>query len=231
MVVSFFSVPKHFKNFDAVISLGWNCYPAKYLKNNVKSSGSIFDYIGSQMSYIIDVITNNWETMFNKDKYISFEFYKAEFNLEKHGKPTNPFIVHSDYKFSFPHDAKTISEVTPEFMSTLQSRIRRFENYCRSSKKILFIRLERNPPGLIEEHDSKKRDMELLPSFIELIRSKYGRTQINMIYINTEKDGWNEDKTIFFVKIDSLIFDWEVASDTIHKLFVEKNVYSEFNSM
>lgn len=224
MVINLFSSPKYFKKFDIVISIGGNCYPGKYIKKYVKSAGSIFDNIGAPLWSIIDVISNNWENMFNRDKYELVELYKPEF------RPNSPYIVHNGYNLAFPHDVKTISDITPEFFLKLKGRIQRFEEYCRSANKLLFIRIQRNSNGLIVEYDdSKKSEVELLPLFIELIRSKYGRTQINMIYINTEKDGWNEDKTILFVKIDSLDFRWEDAAETIHKLFVSKNVYSHFN--
>uniref|UniRef100_A0A6C0EU87 Papain-like cysteine peptidase n=1 Tax=viral metagenome TaxID=1070528 RepID=A0A6C0EU87_9ZZZZ len=231
MVVSFFSLPVQFKRFDAVISLGWNCYPAKYLKKHVKSTGSFFDYIGSPLWSIIHVIENNWEIMFNKEEYKLLDFYRPEFNIKKHGKPNNPYVYHLNYELSFPHDITTLSDVTPEFFSRIKGRIERFEQYCRFAKKLLFIRLQQKRDGLIVENDNKTPEIELLPSFIELIKSKYKRTQINMIFINTEKDGWNEDKTILFVKTNSLdSIKWDLADETIHKLFLSKNVYSQLNT-
>ena len=235
MVVNFIWSPKQFKqfkNFDAVVSLGWNCYPGLYLKKYVESAGSIFDYIGSPLSAIIDIITKNWENLFNKEKYTLLDFYKPEHNIERHGKPNNYYVYQHDYQMSFPHDVKTISDVTPEFFSKLKGRIQRFEKYCRSAKKLLFIRLQQNRSGLIlEDDDTIKPEIELLPSFIELIKSKYDRKHVNMIFINNEKDGWNEDKTILFVKIDSLYFKWQDAADIIHNLFIKKNVYSELASI
>ena len=49
---------------------------------------------------------------------------------------------------------------------------------------------------------------------------------VTIIFINTEQDGWNDDKTILYVKVESLDINWKVAAYFIHKLFQAKNVYA-----
>jgi hypothetical protein len=103
----------------------------------------------------------------------------------------------------------------PAFVDQLRRRIGRFENYLRTSSNILCIRLQENNEYRIPYYKSDER-LEL-DRFISLVKSKYDTSSLRIIWINKDEEGWNADKTILSVKVDTLNFTTAESSAVIEK--------------
>ena len=215
-----------FPEFDTLISIGGNCFPMLYTQKYIKKHElSFFEHIGSSMWAIQAIISNEWKDILDTSKYT----LKKIFNLKINTPETMSYnikVTHNDYYLRFPHDARCLLDVNSIFISKLSRRIQRFEQAVRTANNLLLIRIQENTTNRINYHPDKLSDSEIIPSFIPLLKEKYGCNSVTIIFINTEQDGWNDDRTILYVKVESLDIDWKVAADFIHTLFQTKNVYA-----
>jgi len=211
-------VPNLFPQYDMLISIGGNCFPMFYLRKYVKQSELLFfDHIGSSMWSIKDIIDNDWKDILDISKYELKQILNTNTNL---------IITHNEYYLRFVHDAKCLTDVNSIFMSKISRRLQRFEQSVRNAKNLLLIRIQEDTTHRINYHPDKLPDSEIMLSFISLLKTKYGCTSITIIFINTEQNGWNNDKTILYVKVRSLKINWKTSADFIHKLFQAKKVYA-----
>ena len=211
------------KKFDKIVSLGSNCYPKFFLKHILKNSGEthLFDYIGTSMWSINSLFTNRFKDMFN-----NHEFAMLPLRID-----SNPMVTNTRYNLRFPHDLKTVNDAHKQiFKEKLLRRIARLNVLLNTSKNILFIRYQEDQEGKIQYKTIDKTDYEELEIFINFIKTHYNCKQITVIYINLERDGWNEAHDILSVKIPTLKNDWAEVHNTIEQLFIEKNVVQQLFS-
>jgi hypothetical protein len=207
-----------FPSFDTVISLGYNCFPKLYINRYVKSSETqIFDYLGTPVWALNKLIENKWEGLTDSTKFTPHSFFD-------HKK--NQILAHDNYHICFPHDVKQKTDFdSPVFKDKIQRRIQRFEETVRNSSRLLFIRLTIDK--YVKHDEAEDTPEQALEKFVTLIKTTYECPSVTVIYINSEKDGWNNDHTILFVKVDAPDdINIMMADKVIHDLFKEKGVYS-----
>ena len=123
------------------------------------------------------------------------------------------------------HDIHSIEDVTnTEFISKLERRATRWKNKVSSAKRPLFIRVQSMTKIKIPQHTVKRVERDEVDLFIRLLKKHYGLENPVVIYINIDEDGWNQEKTILSVKIDTFDFPWESSNEVFKKLFDDKDV-------
>ena len=152
-----------------------------------------FDWIGTPMWAICDLLENNFEDFTNKDCYE----LKTRFTHKE-----DKYLTHSKYDFVFVHDyGKSIENIPEEKYKKVEEdynrRVLRFQSILNSPMKLFFIRLEQdisNRIGLPEqqnEHD----EYYYVEKFADLLLSK-GYT-FTILYITTsQKKGYDKQKHI-----------------------------------
>ena len=183
---------------------------------------------------INSLLENRWVSIADPDLIKQLPLYR--FNIFK---MMAPLVTNTRYYIQFAHDAVRLADVkTGEFQSKIKRRTERFDAKMRASKRILFIRQK----GDLSKESQKKYNMhiidplvqgkpeekEAIDQFIPLVKSLYGCPSVTMIYLNDERDGWNEDNTILYVKCD-IIIPYKTAHTTIDTLFKKANVYTRIN--
>jgi len=225
-----------FSQFDCIISLGSTCAPKRYIDKYVAASETnVFDYIGTPHIWSINsLLENRWDSIADPDLMQRLRLHK--FNILR---MVPPLVTNTRYYIQFAHDARSTEDVTKEeFQAKIKRRTDRFDAKMRSAKRILFIRQK----GDISTTSKKKYNMnivmpliegkpteeEAVRQFIPLVKSIYGCPSVTMIYLNDEQDGWNEDKTILYVKCN-INMNYKTSHTIIDTLFKEKNVYTLIN--
>lgn len=208
--------------YDYIMSIGSNCtckfYIDKYIKSPHKET-KLFDYVGTSMWGLNLLVENKFEGLTDSTQYSALKIFYGD---------TNSIITHNKYYMRFLHDAITISDVkSSHFTSKLQRRIERFEQAMRTSKRILFFRLQESLANRIIYTAPIHSELEEINRFIPLLQSLYGCPSVIGVYINTEYDGWNADGTILYVKIDSLDIPWQTRHSVIAELFAKKHILDE----
>ena len=117
------------QQFENIISLGWFCGPAQELTRIGLRSGSYpFDWIGTTMQNVLELIDNNFEDLFRYDLLLQQVHVKALYKNERYG-----FISLHDFSKYEPLSAQ-IEAVQEKF----NRRIAKF--YSAIKKTTLFVR-------------------------------------------------------------------------------------------
>ncbi len=190
-----------------LVSLGSNCYFKKFIDSITSRETEIFDYIGSSMKSINDLVLNNFEDLCNI-KYFD--------NLQtlKHAS----FITNTKYYLRFPHDLRNFNKLTndfPEFSNKYNRRINRWHNMLENNKKILFLRyFESQVSRLIFYND--KDEYTHIEEFLHIMNNKYPEHIFKLIYIQPDIDN-NYKNNIITLKYNGHI-DFYNADIVINKL-------------
>jgi len=167
------------------ISLGKNCDPRIHLKekfNLSKNNGyksSLFDLCITPYESLCSVLETNFKYFFDDLKIISWENAPGNRKLAGNGLT----CITNKYGMIFNHEGSCHSHLFQkgrnddefytknnfkEFKKRYVSRISNFVNYCKQSKKIIFI------------HNHKKFDENLIKN---IIINNYGKKNIEFITI------------------------------------------------
>ena len=183
---------------------------------------------------INSLIENRWESI--ADPALMQRLQLHTFHIFR---ITPPFVTNTRYYIQFAHDATRLDDTKKEeFQAKIKRRTDRFDTKIRESKRILCIRQK----GDISKESEKKYNMQIIESliqgkpteeeamnqFIPLVKSIYGCPSVTMIYLNDERDGWNEDKTILSVKCD-INMNYKTSHTVLDTIFKQKNVYTLIN--
>jgi hypothetical protein len=139
--------------------------------------------------------------------------------------------AHNTYQVCFPHDIKKTEELeSTALKAKMQRRIQRFEDAVKSSKNLLLIRfnISKYNKDIFKAHAQTLE--QSLEALVPLMKSTYSCGSVTIVYINDEKDGWNNDHTVLYVKADSLDIPFSEAAAAIHDLFTKKGVYTALSA-
>lgn len=160
-----------------IISLGYNCFIKKYLDYKyVKTETSFFDYIGTSMWTINELINNDFKDLFDINDYKLLKI------LNKYT------VVNKKYYIRVPHCLDNNLKNFNIFKDKYERRIIRLQTQLKENKKILFIRLEENMLNreIYPEYKDKfkKTELEYIYEFCDLMKIKYPKLEIKFIYIS-----------------------------------------------
>jgi len=88
------------EKFDSVCSLGYNCYIKFYFNSRkMNQETQFFDYIGTSVWSIIDLLNNDFDGMFDKSNY-------KIMNVMKTGDDNQFLVVNEKYFIRCKHEFK-----------------------------------------------------------------------------------------------------------------------------
>jgi hypothetical protein len=165
---------KLIEKFDSVSSLGYNCYTKLYFNSKkMDQETQFFDYIGTSVWSIIDLLNNDFEGMFDKSNYTIM-------NVMKTGDDNQFLVVNEKYFIRSKHEFKKTldrkfdpetlneykinSEELDDFIEKMKRRKERFMNMLANNNSLLFIRYEEDPAGRL---DLKQFDEKFNLSYID----------------------------------------------------------------
>ncbi len=160
-------------------SLGANCYFKKFIDSLTSRETELFDYIGSSMKSINDLILNDYEDLCNIKYFERLETLKHAF-----------FITNTKYYLRFPHDLKTVNDLQNnfnDFSAKYTRRITRWKNMLDTNNKILFLRYYENTSSRLIFYNDKD-EYTHLEEFLDIIKSKYPNNIFKIIYIHPDLD-------------------------------------------
>ena len=176
------------KQPDAIpVSLGWNCHVALYIQDlgdmeRRRHERHVFDWFGSPMWSICELIDMDFEGMTDRTKIIPRRRFTDSFK---------EILSHTEYELRFLHEFKNDKNVTDEewqqFEEKYTRRIQRFHDLLtmakQRNKKIIFFRLEQEQSRRIQYINRFENENFYVNYFADQMRAKGIRFQI--IYLTT----------------------------------------------
>lgn len=214
------------KKFDKVISLGGNCYPKIYfsfVKYNQETY--FFDYLGSPMWAVNELIDNNFSFLFNKEDYENMNILTNTPNEYIYTNKKYYLVLRHDFEYQKLKKGKILINDSQfkEFQDKYERRIIRMNELLNSNKNILFVRFHENKNKIIYsdyEEKYKKNELEYLFDFSELIKKKFLTLKFKIIYITKDlNNNYYKDNNLIVLKDFINIVDWTKSSFQLNKLF------------
>jgi hypothetical protein len=224
-----------FNNYT-LISLGYNCNIKKYIDSirpNIQTQ--FFDYIGTSIWGINELIMHNFTDIFNID-----DFIKIRTNIRY-----NEIITNKKYYIRFLHDLKNIENNKnkifnynnaihvckknnfDECKEKYERRSQRFIEMLNSSNKILFIRLQEDVKCIIEndiiKNKIKKSELEYTFELSNTLKNMYPKLEFLIITISKENNQYYKDNNIIVIKELEDLTKYETCVEKLEKLFKENN--------
>ena len=230
---------KFFKQFNSIQSLGYNCYSKMYLESiKIKQETNFFDYIGTSLWGIIDLLDDNFEGMFDKNNYKIMNIMIDE--------PDKYLVVNTKYFFRCKHEfKKTLSQNfdNPEilekniidetelddYFEKMKRRRDRFINMFSNDSNLLFLRYEEDPFGLISVHSDKIKNqymdnLIILSGIFKKMNPKKKIIILNISYRN-DKTEYIKDDNIIKIKMKKRIDNWINASKLIDDVIKDERTF------
>lgn len=200
--------------FDQVCSLGYNCYPKLYLNDKkICKETNFFDYIGTSVWSIVELINNDFDGMFDKSNY-------KIMNIDR-SKDTEFLVVNEKYFIRCKHEFKKTldkkfdpekideyeidEEELDNFIEKMKRRKERFMNLLVSNESVIFLRYEEDTAKrqhLIKYKDKFKSScIEDLKALSELFRKINPNKNIMIVDISHLHDKTENIKEYGIVKI------------------------------
>lgn len=174
---------------DFIMSLGADCYTRMFLDTlEKKKETQLFDYIGTSMWSINDMLENDFAGLTDVSHY---SFQKI---VQTHA----PMPVHALYNLRFLHDGAVLQHgaLIPAFAQQLNRRVARFVETIRTSKNILFVRHQEKNRFFWKPKEYDNDELLEIRRFAALLRNKFGLQQFKIVYINREHEGIIDDHIV-----------------------------------
>jgi hypothetical protein len=167
--------------YDNIISLGYNCYPAMFLKKFRLLKESLpFDYLVTvDLKSINKLFENNFEHIWENIRIDHDTVYKAE----------KLYVIDETYAIKSPHDFNSEHDV--ETINKYKRRIERLNDIITNKDEILFIRYE--------EWDSQE-DLEILNS---IIKSKRPNKNYDILLLHANEIKYKLPPNFKCIKIEN----------------------------
>jgi len=206
---------------DAIpVSLGWSCHMALYIQElgdmeRRRHERHVFDWFGSPMWSICELIDLDFEGMTDRTKIIPRRRYMDNFK---------EILSHTEYELRFLHEFKDHTTITDDewtqFEEKYARRAQRFRNLLtmakQTNRKIIFFRLEQVYYRRIQYINRFENEDFYVNYFADQMRQKGIRFQIiyltttpvrtyrnNIIYVPFAKD--KPDTDIGFNQIQEIV--------------------------
>jgi len=187
--------------YDKIISLGSNCFIKFYLRHiKYEQETHFFDYIGSPMWSVYELVKNGFSDVFNIDEY------KNEYTII--GQPE--IVTNSRYNLKFKHDLSTdkfkFLDQFDEFREKYIRRIERFQDLLtKSSESVLFMRFEEMMENRIVncsyKEQNKISEYEYIKLFSQHLRSNFPQLKFKIIFISkTRNDEVDDENNIVTIR-------------------------------
>jgi len=152
---------------------------------SISQETHFFDYIGSSMWAVCELIENDFAHIDDISEYQSMQVTTKE-----------TLITNNRYYLRFKHDFTAIEhetgviETLPVCIEKYKRRAERFQNLLRSSEKILFIRFEEETTDRIflpQDNEKRKPEVEHLKDLSDLLSRKYPQLEAKFMLVESTK--------------------------------------------
>jgi len=214
----------NFLGYNKIICLGSNCYAKMLLDSGlkIKQNTHFFDYIGTSMWSILELLKNNFEGMYERENYKKIRVLKSEGD--------DFMITNIKYYIRVKHDFKQNFKVGVEdeikeeefkkFIEKYKRREERIKEIFDSEEAILFIRYEEQNQNRINYYENKIEEYEGIIKFLKEMRNKNDNT--SMIYLSeTRETNYDKDNRILTLNVKEKINHWSKAPDILKKVILK----------
>ena len=208
------------------ISLGYNCFCKMYINKYVKSSAyHIFDFTGTSMWSIVELLKNNFDGLLLED------------NIKKIKISANrgPIYTNIKYYVRFMHDDFSAGKIK-NAINTNMRRINRFNEIINNDDFVIFIRLcESQHERIVYEQYSdknKKSEYEYVIEFSNWLKNNK-KIKFRIIFISENPTKYDNENNLIYIKGDMNKYNVLSEKDVncllnINKEFIESCIPQEF---
>ncbi len=214
--------------YTKTLSLGSTCFTKKFMLSiGINQETEYFDYIGTPVWAITDLIKNN-----KLDKIFHYNDYK---NIKiLNDKEDSYNITYIPQFLIFKHDfAQTHKQLTQplsfiqfnDFKAKYTRRALRFNHSLHHSDSILFIRYEQYKNYIIHDiykDKYEKNELTQLYEFSFMLKEKYSSLKFNILffYSNVEESYYDNIHNILILK-NNKILTYDDCHEKLHEICVE----------
>lgn len=206
------------------ISLGFNCHVAMFIEKLAKMDScfyerQLFDWLGSPMWGIYELVKNDFA-----------DFLKGLVVRQRYVYKDEAYPINTRYDMSFLHDfGVNVKTIQPNVMSIVSGRygrrIERMRALLLDQRRLLFIRVERDPSDKVvcpESAASIRGETESMVLFADLLKEK--GTLYTIVYLTfSEPTRFDVERRICYVhfnKVNPLI---NFTNDRIMRIIKENS--------
>lgn len=194
------------KKYDDVISLGWNCFPKKYITTHIHADAyKLFDYTGSACGGILEMFKN--------------DFKNVTENLEPIiicNNDNKKVYTNIEYYIRFTHEPFYTEQNKIHSIERITNRINRFKTLLKSDSKIIFIRYEESIENRIMYDQIKKYyekpEYEYLQEISDWLKTNT-ILDFKIIYLNKRIHQYDTNYKILSIKDNFENVDWSNVSE------------------
>jgi hypothetical protein len=175
------------------ISLGYSCHPSLLISalGRIESKSYeryVFDWLGSPMWGVCKLIEDNFVDL-NSPQYL--------INKNHYDNKTESYVTNTKYNIIFAHDyQKNLEQITQAVFDATKTkyerRVQRFNEVLSAGVPIIFLRVERDIPGLINFPEDGITEPELfyVKKFSILMKDKGVNCKI-LFFTSSNPTAWD----------------------------------------
>jgi hypothetical protein len=230
---------KLFEKFDVVMSLGYNCYIKLYLNSKKNEQETqFFDYIGTSVWTIIDLLNNDFEGAFDNENYEIMNVMKE--GDDQYLVVNKKYFIRCKHEFKksletkkFQEDMVIDNNELNDFIEKIKRRKVRFMNLLANNDSLLLIRYEEDPTGRhnFKEYDEKYTIsyMDNLKILSDMFKKINPEKKIIILDISHQHDKteYLEEYGIIKIRMRKRIDHWKKAVIDFEKTFLNEKLFLE----
>jgi hypothetical protein len=174
-----------------LISLGPNCFTKEFIKFlGIDQETHFFDYIGSTLWSLCDLIQNDFKDLFKYSDYKNMHVLK-----NSHIISNQRYYLNFKHDFPQNHSGGSMYINTAlfiQFQQKYKRRILRFQQLLQSKRKILFIRTDVNSNRVQHTiHETKYNEgneIYYFQKFIQILKEKYPSSNCTFLFLTKHID-------------------------------------------
>lgn len=201
------------KSYD-MVSLGATCSCKKYITIHIKKDMyQIFDYVGTSMWSIIELLKNDFAGLLDKDKLVKMNI-----------RSQNELVwTNVTYYVRFLHDLMDAKHINKTIEKN-ERRIARFKSLINQNKPLILLRLEESQKNRIRyEQYNKYLDKTEHEYVVELSKWLKLNTKLKfrILYLGTKDTHYDVVNNIIFIKTNIDEHTWNNCNITMNNLINE----------
>ena len=233
---------KFIDKFDEVSSLGYNCYIKLYFNYiKIDQETQFFDYIGTSVWSIIELLNKDFDGMFDKSNYKIMNIMKS--GDDQFLVVNEKYFIRCKHEFKKTLDRKFDAEILNEyeidkeelddFIEKMKRRKERFMNLLKNNNSLLLIRYEEDPTG---RHELKQFDEKFNISYIDNLKILSGifkkinpEKKITILDISHrhDKTEYIEEYGIIKIRMRKRIEHWKKVITELENTFSNEKKFIE----
>jgi hypothetical protein len=199
-----------------VISLGCSCFCSKYIYTHIRGDQySIFDYIGTSMWSILELLKNNFDGLMQKE------------NIKKIPIKHSCSDIHTNVKYyvRFFHERMDEKNIDLTIKAN-ERRAQRFKTMLERKDTVIFLRIEESQENRIKYDEyaeyTKKSEHDYVLETSQWLKNNT-KLKFIIIHFGTAPTKYDKDNNVIFINVDINDFTWNNChgriNDTLNNHF------------